>query len=82
MSTLKITGTGQLALTAGLLRRLGVQHGDDVIAELLSDGRIELRARPQGKISDAFGLLRGKTDRVLSIEEINGGIGRSLEDKR
>jgi bifunctional DNA-binding transcriptional regulator/antitoxin component of YhaV-PrlF toxin-antitoxin module len=49
MSTLKITRTGQLALTAELLKHLGVQQGDEVVAYLLPGSRIELRARPKGK---------------------------------
>ena len=82
MSTLKITGTGQLALTAELLKHLGIQHGDDVIADLLPGGRIELRAQPKGKISDVFGMLNGKSGRVLSIDEVNGAAGRGRASKR
>jgi hypothetical protein len=82
MSTLKITATGQLALTEELLKHMGVQQGDEVIASLLPGARIELRARPKGKISDAFGMLKGKSGRVLSIEEINGATGRSRASKR
>jgi antitoxin PrlF len=82
MSTLRITGTGQLALTAELLKHLGVQRGDEVIADLLPGGRLELRAQPKGQISDAFGVLKGKSGRVLSIEEINGAAGRGRAAKR
>jgi antitoxin component of MazEF toxin-antitoxin module len=82
MSTLKITGTGQLALTPELLKHLGVQQGDEVIADLLPGGRIELRAQPKGQISDAFGILKGKSARVLSIKEINGAAGRGRASKR
>jgi hypothetical protein len=82
MSTLKITATGQLALTEESLKHMGVQQGDEVMACPLPGGRIELRARPKGKISDAFGVLRGKSGRVLSIEEINGATGRSRAGKR
>ena len=82
MSTLKITGTRQLALTPELLKHLGVQQGDEVIADLLPGGRIELRAQPKGQISDAFGILKGKSVRVLSIKEINGAAGRGRASKR
>jgi hypothetical protein len=60
MSTLKITATGQLALTPELLKHLGVQHGGEVSSYLLPGGRVELTARPKGKISDAFGMLKGQ----------------------
>ena len=82
MSTLKITAAGQLTLTPELLEHLGVQKGDEVISYLLPGGRIELRARTKGKISDAFGMLKGKTDRVLSIEEISGATNRTRTGKR
>jgi hypothetical protein len=82
MSTLKITGTGQLVLTAELLNHLGVQQGDEVIASLLPGSRLELKAQPKGQISDAFGVLKGKSDRILSIEEINGAAGRGRPAKR
>jgi hypothetical protein len=38
---------------------------------MLPDGRVEMKAqRPAGKISDIFGMLKDKTDRALSIEQI------------
>ncbi len=82
MSTLKITRTGRLTLTAELLKHLGVQQGDELIAYFLPGGRVELRAQPKGQISDVFGMLKGKSDRVLSIDEINGAAGRSRAGKR
>jgi hypothetical protein len=81
MSTLKITAARQLALTPDLLKHLGVRYGDEVIVDTLPRGRIELRARPKGKISDAFGMLKAKTDRVLSIEEINRDTARGWAGK-
>ena len=82
MSTLKITAAGQLSLTPDLLKHLGVRQGDEVIPYLLPGGRVELRARPKGKISDAFGMLKAKTDRVLSIEEIDRATARGWVGKR
>jgi bifunctional DNA-binding transcriptional regulator/antitoxin component of YhaV-PrlF toxin-antitoxin module len=82
MSTLKITEAGQLTLTPELLKYLGIQQGDEVISYLLPGGRIELRAQPRGKISDAFGMLKGKTDRVLSIEEIGRMAAKGRANKR
>jgi bifunctional DNA-binding transcriptional regulator/antitoxin component of YhaV-PrlF toxin-antitoxin module len=82
MSTLKITAAGQLTLTPELLIHLGGQQGDEVLIDKLPGGRVELRARPKEKISDAFGMLKGKTDRVLSIEEISGATSRGWTGKR
>jgi len=72
MSTLTVTAKGQVTLRKDILSHLGVQPGETITVNKLPDGAIEVRAaRPTGKISDAFGLLkhRGKK-RHLSIEEI------------
>lgn len=72
MSTLTITAKGQVTLRKDLLQHLGVQAGEKVAVEKLPDGRIEVKAaRPSGKISDAFNLLKREDGPVLSIEEIN-----------
>jgi AbrB family looped-hinge helix DNA binding protein len=72
MSTLTVTAKGQVTLRKDLLQHLGVQAGEKVAVEKLPDGRIEVKAaRPSGKISDAFNLLKREGGPVLSIEEIN-----------
>ena len=72
MSTLTITAKGQVTLRKDLLQHLGVQAGEKVAVEKLPDGRIEVKAaRPTGKISDVFNLLKREGGPVLSIEEIN-----------
>lgn len=82
MSTLTVTAKGQVTLRKDLLEHLGVHPGGKVTLDLLPDGRIEMKAeQPTGKISDVFGLLKNRTDRSLSIEEIKavtaqGGAGR------
>ena len=71
MSTLTVTAKGQVTLRKDVLNHLGVQPGETVTVNKLPDGAIEVRAaRPTGKISDVFGMLkhRGKRRR-LSIEE-------------
>jgi bifunctional DNA-binding transcriptional regulator/antitoxin component of YhaV-PrlF toxin-antitoxin module len=71
MSTLTVTGKGQITLRRDLLRHLGVQPGEKLVVDKLPDGRIEVKAaRPTGKISDVFGFLRRKKGPSLSIEEI------------
>lgn len=72
MSTLTVTAKGQVTLRKDLLAHLGVLPGDKVSIEKLPDGRIEVRAaRPTGKISDIFGLLKREGGPALSVEEMN-----------
>jgi len=72
MGTLTVTAKGQVTLRKDLLAHLGVLPGDKVSIEKLPDGRIEVRAaKPAGKISDIFGLLKREGGPVLSIEEMN-----------
>jgi len=72
MTTLTVTSKGQVTLRKDLLRHLGVVPGERIVVDKLPDGRIEIKAaRQRGIISDAFDFLKGKTKRVLSIEEIS-----------
>ena len=75
MTTLTVTAKGQVTLRKDVLRHLGIEPGQKIALDLLPDGRAELRAvRPTGTINDFIGLLAGKTDKVLSIEEMNEAI--------
>jgi AbrB family looped-hinge helix DNA binding protein len=72
MSTLTITAKGQVTLRKDVLSHLGVQPGDKISVEKLPDGRIEVKAaRPTGRISDVFGLLRRENGPILSVDEMN-----------
>ena len=72
MRTLTVTAKGQVTLSKELLKHLGVNPGEKIIADKLPDGRIEVKAaRPTGKISDVFGFLKRKDGPSLSIEEMN-----------
>jgi AbrB family looped-hinge helix DNA binding protein len=84
MSTLTVTAKGQVTLRKDLLEHLGVHPGEKVAVEKLPDGRIEVKAaRPTGKISDLFGILKDKKKgRTLSIEEMNEVIARGWAGKR
>lgn len=84
MSTLTVTAKGQVTLRKDLLEHLGVHPGDKISIEKLPGGRVEVKAvRPTGKISDAFGFLKGKTkERSLSIEEMNEIIADGWAGKR
>ena len=67
MSTLTVTAKGQVTLRKDLLEHLGVHPGEKITVDKLPDGRIEVKAaRPTGKISDAFGMLKSKRKGAVS----------------
>ncbi len=83
MSTLIVTPKGKLALCKDMLEHMGVRPGEKVTLSKLPDGRIEIRAaRPTGKISDLFGLLKKKDGPSFSIEELNEIAARGWAGKR
>jgi AbrB family looped-hinge helix DNA binding protein len=72
MSTLTVTTKGQVTLPKNLLKHLGVRPGEKIAVAKLPGDRIEMRAaRPTGKISDVFGMLKKKDGLTLSIDDIN-----------
>lgn len=72
MSLLTITAKGQVTLRKEVLTHLGVRPGDKISVEKLPDGLIEVKAaRPAGRISDVFGLLKRENGPSLSIDEMN-----------
>jgi AbrB family looped-hinge helix DNA binding protein len=83
MSTLTVTAKGQVTLRKDILKHLGAQPGDKIAVDKLPDGRIEVKAaRPTGKISDAFSLLKRKDRPCLSIEEMKKIASRGWAGKR
>jgi len=84
MRTLTVTAKGQVTLRKDVLEHLDVRPGEKISVDKLPDGRIEVKAvRPTGKISDAFGLLKGKRKgRSLSIYEMNEIVARGWAGKR
>ena len=83
MSTLTITGKGQVTLRKDLLKHLGVQPGEKIVVDKLPNGRIEMKAvRPTGHISDVFNFLKRENRPSLSIEEINEIAARGWAGKR
>ncbi|WP_036290715.1 AbrB/MazE/SpoVT family DNA-binding domain-containing protein [Methylosinus sp. PW1] len=83
MGALTVTAKGQVTLRKDLMKHLGVRPGEQIEVETLPDGRVELRAaRPGGKISDVFGLLKRKDAPSLSIEEMNEIAARGWAGKR
>ncbi len=83
MSTLTVTAKGQVTLRKDLLKHLGVHPGDKISVDKLPDGRIEVKAaRPAGKISEVFDLLKRENGPCLSIEEINEIAARGWSGER
>ncbi len=72
MSTLTVTAKGQVTLRKDLLRHLGIEPGEKLEMDKLPDGGLTVRAaRRTGTIDDFIGLFTSKSDRVISIEEMN-----------
>ncbi|WP_119274006.1 AbrB/MazE/SpoVT family DNA-binding domain-containing protein [Taklimakanibacter deserti] len=73
MVKLTVTKRKQVTLREDVLRHLGVRPGDEIELAMLPDGRALLRkaARPTGTIEDFIGRLAGKTEKPLTIEDIN-----------
>lgn len=83
MSTLTVTAKGQVTLRKDLLQHLRVHPGEKISVDKLPDGRIEMKAaRPTGKISDVFNLLKRKNGPSLSIKRINELAARGWRGKR
>jgi AbrB family looped-hinge helix DNA binding protein len=83
MSILTVTAKGQVTLRKDVLEHLGVHPGEKIAVNKLPDGRIEVKAaRPTGKISDVFGLLKRKGGPSLTIEEMNEITARGWAGKR
>jgi len=72
MSALTVTAKGQVTLRKDVLQHLGIGPGDKIFVDKLPDGRIAVQAaRPTGKISDVFGMLKRDGQKAISIEEMN-----------
>lgn len=79
MPSLKLTSRGQITLRKDVLRHFGVKPGDKINLELLPGGKGVVQAeRKKGKIEDVFGMLEGKTNVKLTIEEMNEAIGEAI----
>ena len=65
-----------------VLKHLGVEPGAKVVVDKLPDGRIEIKAAPTRKISNVFGMLKGKARKSLSLDEIKDVASRGWAGKR
>jgi hypothetical protein len=82
MSTLTVSAKGHITLGKDILKHLGVRPGQIIDVQMLPQGRIELSARPTGKISDTLGSLKREGNPSLSIEEMNEIIANGWAGKR
>ena len=69
--TLTVTAKGQITLRREVLAHLGVRPGDKVDVDLLTDGRMQVRARPGKSVATIFGMLAKPGTPRRSIEELN-----------
>jgi antitoxin component of MazEF toxin-antitoxin module len=71
-----------VTLRKEIFQHVGVTPGEKLEIELLPGGEFRGRAvRKKGKIEDVFGLLAGKTDVKLTIEEMNEAIGEAVSEE-
>jgi bifunctional DNA-binding transcriptional regulator/antitoxin component of YhaV-PrlF toxin-antitoxin module len=83
MTVLTVTAKGQVTLRKDLLMHLGVQPGEKITMDKLPDGRLEVKAaRPGGRISDVFDVLKRDGTPSLSIGEINRIAAEAWAGKR
>jgi len=78
MAIVGTTTRGQITLRKEVFQHLGVRPGEKLEIELLPGGEFRGRAvRKKGRIEDVFGMLAGKTDVKLTIEEMNEAIAEA-----
>jgi bifunctional DNA-binding transcriptional regulator/antitoxin component of YhaV-PrlF toxin-antitoxin module len=82
MAIVTTTSRGQVTLRKELLQHVGIKPGEKLEIDMLPGGEIRGRAvRKKGKIEDVFGMLAGKTDVKLTIEEMNEAIGEAVVEE-
>jgi antitoxin PrlF len=82
VAILSTTSRGQVTLRKEILQHVGIKPGDKLEIELLPGGEFRGRAvRKTGKIEDLFGILSGKTDVKLTIEEMNEAVGDAVVEE-
>ncbi len=69
--TLTVTAKGQITLRREVLAHLGVRPGDKVDVDLLTAGRMQVRARPGKSVATIFGMLAKPGTPRRSIEELS-----------
>jgi bifunctional DNA-binding transcriptional regulator/antitoxin component of YhaV-PrlF toxin-antitoxin module len=78
MAIVSTTSRGQVTLRKEIFQHVGITPGEKLEIELLPGGEFRGRAvRKSGKIEDVFGLLAGKTNVKLTIDEMNEAIAEA-----
>jgi bifunctional DNA-binding transcriptional regulator/antitoxin component of YhaV-PrlF toxin-antitoxin module len=82
MAIVTTTSRGQVTLRKEILQHVGIKPGEKLEIELLPGGEFRGRAvRKKGRIEDVFGMLAGKTDVKLTIEEMDKAIGEAVVEE-
>jgi hypothetical protein len=82
MAIVSTTSRGQVTLRKEIFQHVGVRPGEKLEIELLPGGEFRGRAlRKKGKIEDVFGMLAGKTNVKLTIEEMDEAIGKAVVEE-
>jgi bifunctional DNA-binding transcriptional regulator/antitoxin component of YhaV-PrlF toxin-antitoxin module len=82
MAIVSTTSRGQVTLRKEIFQHVGVRPGEKLEIELLPGGEFLGRAvRKKGKIEDVFGILAGRTDVKLTIEEMDEAIGEAVVEE-
>lgn len=72
MPSQTVTAKGQITLKRDLLKHLGVKPGERISFDMMPSGEIRMRAaKPTGTLENFFGILAGKTKKVVTIDEMN-----------
>lgn len=83
MATLTTTARGQVTFRKEVFQYLGIEPGQKIELNKLPDGRFELSAsKPRGDIQDFFGVLKGKSKKIASLQEINNAASGGWDDGR
>ena len=82
MAIVSTTSRGQVTLRKEIFQHVGIRPGEKLEIDLLPGGEFRGRAvRKKGRIEDVFGMLAGKTDVKLTIEEMDEGIGQAVVEE-
>jgi bifunctional DNA-binding transcriptional regulator/antitoxin component of YhaV-PrlF toxin-antitoxin module len=83
MAIVSTTSRGQVTLRKEIFQHVGIRPGEKLEIELLPGGEFRGRAvrKKTGKIEDVFGMLAGKTDVKLTIEEMDEAIGEAVVEE-
>jgi AbrB family looped-hinge helix DNA binding protein len=78
MAILTVTERGQVTLRKEILNHLGIKPGDKIEVDLLPHGKGLLRASEPKESIDAFvGVLKGRSAKVASVDELNEAAAES-----